>query len=728
MRLHASRSVTALPSLAALMVVVGIALLTWSQFRATGKARTWVLHTYQTLGIVRDLRSSVRDAETGQRGYLLTGDEAYLLPSRNAGEQLAGLLGQLRRLTGDSRRQQSRILTLDSLVQRKLAEIAQTIRARRTVGSDAALAIVRTGLGRELAGEIDTILAEIGADEKRLLDSRLAASARSEAVTGWLSLAGDLLAVALLGVAFALLALAQGRQRDSEAAQRSLAAQLRTSLDRISQGIALFDASRRLVRWNEPLPLLLGLPRSELQIGTRYAALAERLAATQMGGTPFLETEDQLGEQRPAYSAPIVHERVRASDGRGFEIRRTAIRDGGFVLTVTDITARARAEAATREAQRMQAIGHLTGGIAHDFNNLLAVVMGNLELALGKVEADHPVRAWLDRAIRGVRRGAALTQQLLAFARKQPLAPQSRDLAAMLSEIMGLIGRTLGEHIEIRLVNPTGVWPALADAAQVESAVLNLALNARDAMPGGGRLTIELANSVLDEEYARGHAEVTAGDYVMVAVTDTGGGMTPEVLARAFDPFFTTKEVGKGTGLGLAMVFGFAKQSGGHAEISSVPGEGTTVRLFLPRFVGATAASPADAMLGEPPRGSGTVLVVEDEAEVRDVAGAILRDLGYHVLEAADGAAALRMLATDPGSVDLALIDVMLPGGMDGGEVARRLAASRPGLRALFMSGYAGSALMHDGRLDEGVRLIGKPFEREALARKVAEVLGAASA
>ncbi|HEY5300132.1 MAG TPA: CHASE3 domain-containing protein, partial [Acetobacteraceae bacterium] len=486
LRLHASRSATALPSIAALMVVVGIALLTWSQFRATGEARTWVFHTYRTLGIVRDLQIGVRDAETDQRGYLLTGDEAYLLPSHDAGDRLAGLLGQLRRLTADRPRQQVRILTLASLVHRKLAEIAQTIRVRRTVGLDAALAIVRTGVGRELTGRIDAVLAEIGSEEKRLLDVRLAASARAEAVTGWLSLVGDVVAVVLLGLAFGLLSLAQARQRESEAAQRGLAAQLRTSLDSISQGIALFDTSRRLVRWNEPLPLLLGLPSSELQVGTGYAVLAARLAGTQMGGAPFLETEDQLGDQHPAHSAPVVHERIRASDGRGFEVRRTAIRDGGFVLTVTDITARARAEAATREAQRMQAIGQLTGGIAHDFNNLLAGVMGNLELALGKLEVGHPARARLDRAIFGVRRGATLTQQLLAFARKQPLAPESRDLAAMLADIMDLIGRTLGEHIEIRLVNPVGVWPALADAAQVESAVLNLALNAQTPCRAAG--------------------------------------------------------------------------------------------------------------------------------------------------------------------------------------------------------------------------------------------------
>jgi CheY-like chemotaxis protein len=265
----------------------------------------------------------------------------------------------------------------------------------------------------------------------------------------------------------------------------------------------------------------------------------------------------------------------------------------------------------------------------------------------------------------------------------------------------------------------------MADATQVESALLNLALNARDAMPGGGRLTIEVANKVLDRDYARAHAEVTPGDYVMLAVSDTGTGMPPEVLARVFEPFFTTKAPGQGTGLGLAMVYGFAKQSGGHVKIYSEPGQGTTVRLYLPRAVGAVL--PPALRAGAPlelPRGSATVLVVEDEATVREVAASILRELGYRVLEAGDGPEALRVFGENQAHVDLLLADVILPGGMKGNEIARRLTEIQPGLRTLFMSGYTENAIVHHGRLDDGVQLIGKPFSREALARKVAEVLG----
>ena len=482
---------------------------------------------------------------------------------------------------------------------------------------------------------------------------------------------------------------------------------------------------RGLQRWNGNFPALLALPDGLLQPGLAYPELAEAAAAA-AGMPDFLESAEAIRHGRGGSSArePVVYARCRESDGRSLEFHRTSMPGGGFVLTATDITERVRAAAVARDAQRMQAMGQLTGGIAHDFNNLLAVVLGNLELVRPKLPADSPLLPRVERAIWGARRGASLTQQLLAFARKQPLAPAAIDVSAMLPDMATLLQRTLGAPIEVQVVDSAGLWPAMADATQVESALLNLALNARDAMPGGGRLTIEVANKVLDADYAARHVEVTPGDYVMLAVSDTGTGMTPEVLARVFEPFFTTKEPGRGTGLGLAMVFGFAKQSGGHVKIYSEPGEGTTVRLYLPRAIGVlpAAAQRPSAPL-ELPRGDATVLVLEDDAPVREVTAAMLRELGYRVLEAGDGAAALR-LAAEGGPIDLLLADVILPGGMKGSEAARRMAALCPGLRVLFMSGYTENAIVHHGRLDEGVQLIGKPFRREHLARRVAEVLG----
>jgi CheY-like chemotaxis protein len=336
------------------------------------------------------------------------------------------------------------------------------------------------------------------------------------------------------------------------------------------------------------------------------------------------------------------------------------------------------------------------------------------------LEENSPVVSRLDRAIWAGHRGASLTQQLLAFARKQPLAPMPINLSALLSDMADMLQRTLGEHIDIEVKHAAGLWTAMADPAQVESALLNLALNARDAMPGGGRLTIEVANKVLDPDYARRHAEVVPGDYVMLAVSDTGTGMSRDVLARVFEPFFTTKEPGKGTGLGLVMVFGFAKQSGGHMNIHSEPGEGTTVRLYLPRAIGIEL--PGTQRITAPvelPRGSATILVVEDDDDVREVAVVILRDLGYRVLTAANGAEALVIFGENGAKVDLLLVDVVLPGGMKGDEVARRLGEVCPGVRVLFMTGYTENADVDPDRRDDGVQRISKPFQRAQLARKV---------
>jgi len=406
-------------------------------------------------------------------------------------------------------------------------------------------------------------------------------------------------------------------------------------------------------------------------------------------------------------------------------MQRTATPEGGFVLTMSDITERVRAKQTAQNAQRMQAISQLTGGIAHDFNNLLTVILGNLEslaVDLGEEAAGLPQ---IERATWATKRGAALSQQLLAFACKRSHATMPINLSPVLTEMASLLRWTLGKHIAVRVMDSVGLWPALADPTQVEIALLNLALNARDAMPGGGCLILEVANKVLDREYARQHADVTSGDYVMLAVSDTGTGMSPEVLARVFEPFFTTKEEGKGTGLGLTMVHGFAKQAGGHVSVYSEPGVGTTVRLYLPRAIGAVISAPqTPSRPVEPPRGSATILVVEDEANVREVAVEILRDLDYRVLESSHGAEAMRVFGEAGAKVDLLLVDVALPGRMTGNEVAQKLTEIQPDLRVLLMSGHTENTIMHHNQLDEGVELIGKPFSRAALGLRVAEILG----
>jgi PAS domain S-box-containing protein len=382
---------------------------------------------------------------------------------------------------------------------------------------------------------------------------------------------------------------------------------------------------------------------------------------------------------------------------------------------------RMQAEAQLRAAQRMEAIGQLTGGVAHDFNNLLTVILGNAEMLVEGLTDDAQLRMLAEMTQTAAQRGAELTQRLLAFARRQPLDPAAVDVNALLGSMDALLRRTLGDEVEVELVRGGGLWRALVDAPQLENALLNLCLNARDAMPDGGRLTIETANAALDDAYAREAEEVEPGQYVMIAVSDTGVGMTEEVRARAFDPFFTTKAVGRGSGLGLSMVFGFVKQSRGHVRLYSEPGQGTTVRLYLPRAA-AEPPAVASAVPEGLPRGAEAVLLVEDDTQVREHAARLLESLGYRVLAAPDGPSALALLREGK-AVDLLFTDVVMPGGMNGRELADAARALRPGLPVLFTSGYTENAIVHHGRLDRGVLLLAKPYRRGELAAKLRQAL-----
>jgi CheY-like chemotaxis protein/two-component sensor histidine kinase len=371
----------------------------------------------------------------------------------------------------------------------------------------------------------------------------------------------------------------------------------------------------------------------------------------------------------------------------------------------------------------------LTGGIAHDFNNLLQIVSGNLDILCRKMPDEGPaLRRYAERAMVAAQRASTLTQRLLAFSRRQPLAPKPTDVNRLLPGMSELLHRTLGETIEVEAVLPPRVWLVETDPNQLENAILNLALNARDAMPEGGKLTIETQNTHLDESYAGQNPGVAAGQYVVMCISDTGTGMDAETVAKAIEPFFTTKEVGKGTGLGLSMVYGFIKQSGGHMKIYSEPGEGTTVKNNLPRLLGP-ASVDTESVESPAPAGSAaeTILVSEDDEEVRAYSAEVLRELGYRVLEAADGPAALVLLRTET-KIDLLFTDVVLPGGMSGAVLAREAADIRPGLKILFTTGYARNAIVHQGRLDPGVELLTKPFSYTDLATRIRDMLDRTSA
>ena len=418
------------------------------------------------------------------------------------------------------------------------------------------------------------------------------------------------------------------------------------------------------------------------------------------------------------------------SDGRR-RLRRAL--EAGEELAEANIKLKAEAEsreaaeAQVRQFQKMQAIGQLTGGIAHDFNNMLAIVIGSLDLAKRRLKTDL-VRAetCIDNALEGASRAAQLTARLLAFSRLQPLEPRVLDINKLVGGMSEMLRRTIGENLRVETVLAGGLWRTHADPAQLENAIVNLCVNARDAMPDGGKLTIETSNAHLDDVYAAGHAEVQAGQYVLISVSDTGAGMPAEVVERAFEPFYTTKGVGRGTGLGLSQVHGFVKQSHGHVKIYSEPGVGTTIKIYLPRNTGEIEAGDVQVRLVDDlPHGSQDeiILVVEDDDRVRHLSVDALRELGYTVVPASDAAQALAVLAIQP-RIDLLFTDVVMP-DLDGRRLADKARESRPDLKVLYTTGYTRNAIVHNGMLDADVALIAKPFTIEQIALKIRQVLDA---
>jgi PAS domain S-box-containing protein len=494
--------------------------------------------------------------------------------------------------------------------------------------------------------------------------------------------------------------------------------------------IFMLDPTGKVINWNPGAQRIKGYSREEI-IGEHFSRFYTD--EDRANGVPgkALETARTTGK----FEAEGWRMR---KDGTRFwaSVVINAIRDAhgdiiGFAKVTRDLTERRAAEERLHQSQKMEGIGQLTGGVAHDFNNLLTIIIGNLETLQRNLRDDGLDKSRLERAadnaMRGARRAEALTQRLLAFSRQQPLEPKSVDVGRLVSGMSDFLRRTLGEQIAVETVLVGGLWRAFADPNQLEVAIVNLAVNARDAMPNGGKLTIETANIHLDEIYAAAQAEVLPGQYVLVAVTDSGIGMTPEVQAKAFDPFFTTKDIGQGTGLGLSQVYGFVKQSRGHVKIYSEVGEGTTVKIYLPRH-----HSEADEQDPAPMRSiargtrTETVLVVEDDPDVRAYSTESLRELGYNVLEAPHARAALEILDATPGIVVI-FTDVGLPGGMNGRQLAEEARKRHPTMKVLFTTGYARNAIVHDGRLDPGVELLTKPFTQAALAAKLRDIIDARS-
>ncbi|MET0138301.1 MAG: CHASE3 domain-containing protein [Sphingobium sp.] len=603
-----------LPLVAGVLLLTGTAVSAiWLSARQE-EATDWIRHTMQVQSSLNHVQLSIVSAETGQRGYVLTGDTAYLAPYENAVNTMPAAIEALTRDTADNPQQQANVARLAPLLRERMELLSASVALTGMKKSKEAMQLVRSGRGLNMMHDIRAIVRAMRETEQRLLDMR---TERAASVT--LLARAVLFGSAIFTVLFALFVVPDGLRR---------------------------------VRQIERANLLL------------QSEIAERSAA----------------------------------------------------------------QTQVRQLQKMEAVGQLTGGIAHDFNNMLAIIIGSLDLARRRLTGqEHPrLGAAIDNAMSGAQRAATLTSRLLAFSRRQPLEPRVLDINRLVGGMSEMLRRTIGEAIRVETVLSGGLWMVNADPQQIENALINLAVNARDAMPGGGKLTIETANAELDDRYARAHDEVTAGQYVVISITDTGSGMTQEVMNRAFEPFFTTKNVGQGTGLGLSQVFGFAKQSHGHIKIYSELNEGTTVKIYLPRHVGieiGQSQAPERAEDAELPMGrvDEIVLVVEDEANVRRMSVDALRDLGYTVIHAEDAERALAKLSAHP-TIALLFTDVIMP-GMTGRQLVDKAREERPDLRVLYTTGYTRNAIVHSGVVDHDVHFLSKPFTVAALARKVREVL-----
>ena len=570
---------------------------------------TQIRHTFVVNDELERIQTLLIDAESGQRGYLLTDRPSYLDSYNLAKRALPGELGALQSELGVS--PASQVDELRMIIREKLAELQNTVELRSDSNPAAALAVVNSDTGRRLMRRIREILADMHARQEKFLEDRSIEAAQVNNSRRTVLLASVLLVIAL-GVG--------------------------TLIDNRRRLLALQSANKKL--------------------------------------------QNEAAERRAA-------------------------------------------ETQVRQLQKMEAVGQLTGGIAHDFNNMLAIVIGSLDMAQRKLAGGDQagVAKYLGHANEGAQRAAVLTARLLAFSRKAALEPRVFDVNRLVGGMSELLRSTIGEQIAIETVLAGGLWRIFADPAQVETVLLNLAVNARDAMPNGGKLTIETANTYLDERYAGAHNEVAAGQYVMLSVTDTGVGMPADVVERAFEPFFSTKGSGRGTGLGLSQVFGFVKQSDGHVKIYSEPGEGTTVKVYLPRYVGQATAVEREGAGGAIPRGTldEIVLIVEDDLKVKQMSIEALRELGYSVIDAQTPSEAMREFKAQP-QIALLFTDIVMP-EMTGRELAERMTALRPGLKVLFTTGYTQNAIVHNGIVDPGTAFLPKPFTLDQLARKVRAVI-----
>ena len=487
-------------------------------------------------------------------------------------------------------------------------------------------------------------------------------------------------------------------------------------------GFRLYDKDERLILSNDIAPGFDEVGVAPPRIGETFGAFLRRIAGVPLASVG--REEAWVQERLAQFRRGDTDIETTLGGKRWFHVVERPTADGGRISLTLEVTERKVIEEQLQQAQKMEAVGQLTGGVAHDFNNMLTVIMGNAEILLEQIGEDDAARQAADTIMRAAEGSADLTSRLLAFARRTPLRPVRLDVLRFVVRIEGLLRRTLGEDVDIQMIPEPGLWEVMIDPSQLEQAILNLSVNARDAMPSGGKLTIDVENVTLDETYAAANQDARAGEFVAVSISDTGIGMSQETVQHAFEPFFTSKETGKGTGLGLSMVYGFVRQSGGHVKIYSEVRRGTTVRMYLPRATEdaeyAAERSGEDGTI--PLARKEHVLVVEDDELVRQHVEAQLTSLGYRIASVSDGPSAIGVLSGST-RVDLLFTDVVMPGGLSGREVAEEAKRLRPSIKVLYTSGYTKNAIMHGGRLDADARLLSKPYRLRELAEKIREAL-----
>ena len=681
-----------------------------------------VEHTYDVLAQLDAIGSQVDQYVTITRVFVLTGTEDFLSPLEDLRPRIADVTAALELLMADDPEQLSRLAQLGPSVELRLDISDDYIAIRRRSALTEAVEEIPEG-GESLATEIRERIAEMATVEAQLLGQRRAETSASDmAALVTVSFAG-LSSLGVLALTFAALRRQTLERIRAEKSLRTSEERLRLVITGTHDGVWDWNidtgAQYTSPRWKD----LLGYPDRELS-----DPVSMFFASVHPDDRPAMDAALKIHfEEDTPYSVEI---RGQHKDGsyRWMHMRGEALRDAigkpvRMVGALADIEQRKQAEEQLRQAQKMEAVGQLTGGVAHDFNNILTSIVGNLEL-LKETGKDRPdVQRHVAAALRSSNRAATLIRQLLAFSRKQALSPVPLDINGLVSTMTELLRSTLGEDIEIETIRGPKLGTALVDGGQLEASLLNLALNARDAMPKTGKLTIETANVNVGGDHDEVDTDMKPGSYVMVSVGDTGVGMAPQVASEAFRPFFTTKGPGKGSGLGLSMVHGFVNQSGGHVAIDSDVGRGTTVKLYLPhsRAEGVAVQQPPTATAGQTSGGE-LILVVEDDPDVREFLELALGALGYSVVSCEDGPSALAKLE-ELDTLDLLLTDVVLPGGMTGKEVADRVLSIRPNLPILFSSGYTEASVVHNGKMDVGVRLLEKPYQTETLARYVREAL-----